>query len=223
MKILKKINKGLVLTIIVIVVLSIYLISVEMKRNAEKSKIEQTCKEYISMLETYLKTPVDLDKLYTGEEIESNKNEIKEKAEKVIAKQVTSLEQDLKQIMIDNDKAIDIQKKTIESYLQELYNNPSQVIESYNKEITQITKYKFEDDQVIVTFNTKTEKETKYLSQDEQTGEYKEETRKDTEKFNNETITLKQDKDKWKVVYSDMQYSQENLDNGMFTMTTIAQ
>lgn len=220
MKILKKINKGLVLTIIVIVVLSIYLISIEIKRNAEKPEIEKTCREYISILESYLKTPNEINKLYTEEEIQSNRNEIKEKA---VEKQLTNLEQDLKQTMIDNDKAIDIQKKTIETYLQELCNNSSEAVTSYNKEITQIIKYKFEDDQVIVTFNTKTEKEIKYLSQDEQTGEYTEEVRKETEKSNNETITLKQNNGKWEVVYSDLQYSQAKAMTDMITMTTIAQ
>ena len=65
MKFLKKINKGLVLTILVLLGLIIYLINVEVTRNKVKPEIEKICKEYI---DEYLKMPEGADKLYTAEE-----------------------------------------------------------------------------------------------------------------------------------------------------------
>ena len=68
MKFLKKINKGLVLTILVLLGLIIYLINVEVTRNKEKPEIEKICKEYIDIIDEYLKMPEGADKLYTAEE-----------------------------------------------------------------------------------------------------------------------------------------------------------
>lgn len=72
MKILRKINKGLILTIIVLLVLIIYLVNLEVKRNAEKPKIEQVCNEYIELMNKYASMPKDYQKLYDITKIQNN-------------------------------------------------------------------------------------------------------------------------------------------------------
>ena len=49
MKILKKINLGLVLTIIVVLAVGIYSINVEGQRKNSKEEIRKSCEEYIDL------------------------------------------------------------------------------------------------------------------------------------------------------------------------------
>ena len=57
MKVLKKINKGLILTIIVVVVLVIYLIGVEKQRDSDKTEIKNTCQEFLGFIDRYTVLP----------------------------------------------------------------------------------------------------------------------------------------------------------------------
>ena len=54
MKIWKKINKGLLLTIIVLIVLIIYLKGVEKQREADKTAIKTSCEEYINLIDNLM-------------------------------------------------------------------------------------------------------------------------------------------------------------------------
>ena len=49
MKILRKINKGLILTIIVLIALVLYFNNLEKQREAEKTDIKATCEEFIKL------------------------------------------------------------------------------------------------------------------------------------------------------------------------------
>ena len=66
MRILKKINKGLILTIIVLVVLIIYLTNVEKQRGADKPAIQKACEEYIALTDKYVVLPEEMQ-TFTGE------------------------------------------------------------------------------------------------------------------------------------------------------------
>ena len=50
MKYLRKINKGFALTVVVVLILIIYIISVEISRNADKTAIESAIKDYIVLV-----------------------------------------------------------------------------------------------------------------------------------------------------------------------------
>jgi len=65
MKFLSKINKGLVLTIIVLIILSIYLANIEIKRKSAKPEIEKVVKEYIALTNEYAVLPEEMQKLYS--------------------------------------------------------------------------------------------------------------------------------------------------------------
>ncbi|MBQ2836028.1 MAG: hypothetical protein IJE68_04270 [Clostridia bacterium] len=60
---MKKINKGLILTIIVVAILTFYIISVEKRRNAEKVNINQVCEQFINFVDEYLETGKRLENL----------------------------------------------------------------------------------------------------------------------------------------------------------------
>ena len=60
---MKKINKGLILTIIVVAILVGYIINSEKHRNAEKVNINQACEEFIDFVDEYLETGKGLENL----------------------------------------------------------------------------------------------------------------------------------------------------------------
>ncbi len=165
MKLLRKINKGLVLTVIVLGILCIYLFSVEAKRNSAKPEIEKAVKEYIELINKYAVVPEDLQKVYelTGddEEIEKTAKEVGQKLQVHLDK----YEEELKTKMIDNQTAVDMQKDMIKDFLESANTYPQAVVIKYDKEIKKIKKYVFDEDQVTVTFIAKSEIESKYLDE----------------------------------------------------------
>ena len=60
---MRKINKGLILTIIVIAILVGYMINLEKHRNAEKENITQSCEQFIDFVDEYLETGKGLENL----------------------------------------------------------------------------------------------------------------------------------------------------------------
>lgn len=219
MKYLKKINKGLALTVIVLLVLVIYLVAVEAKRNKEKPRIEEACKSYIELMNKYAVAPESSQKLYKlGTTSVEDAEKIKNETEKAINNRTSELETELKTKMINNDLAVKMQADRLKDYLEESYNPFSEVCSSYNKEITKIKKFSFDEDQVTVTFTSKTEQETKYL--DEESEENKELRKKEDFNSSDETITLQNIDGTWKVVYADLWYSNPNSEG--FGMTTMA-
>lgn len=198
MKFLKKINKGLVLTIIVIVLLVIYLVNIEVKRSAEKPNIEKIAKEYIELVDKYAVLPEEYQKIYSKIKNDDEANEIDEKLDKAIEEQLSKFDEELKTKMVDNKTAKEQQKNIIESIISSNNDLKKNVMTKYDREIKKIKKYEFDEDQVTVTFDSNLENETKYME-----GK-KEKTKKNTQKFEDESITLKYENGTWKVVYADL-------------------
>ena len=199
MRYLKKINKGVVLTIIVIGILVIYLIGVEAKRNAEKPNIEKVVKDYFSFFNEYSVLPADNQKLETKIKNEEEAKKIDEKLDSEIKDQLERFEENVKTRMIDNKTAIDIQKGILEGILSEGNDLKQSITTKYNREITKIKKYEFDENQVTVTFDSNIEIEIKYLDSNN-----KERIKKDTQKNQDESITLNYENESWKVVYTDL-------------------
>lgn len=201
MKLFRKLNKGLMLTILVVGVLAIYLFAIESKRNAAKPEIEKVVKEYIELTNKYAVLPEDMQKLYNGFTMtEEDLNKIDKENEDKLKNYLNKYEEELKTKMIDNETVVNMQKEIVEEFLKNSNNYLQTVVTKYNKEITKIRKYSFDDDQVTVTFDTKSDIENKYLD------DGNEKTRKDTTSENGETITLQLVDGNWKVVYSDIMY-----------------
>lgn len=206
MKILKKINKGLVLTIIVIVALVIYLVGVEKQREADKDDIIKACEEFIDFTDKYSVIPEDVLKL--GEVFSQDK----------LNEYIQKMKNELPEYMIENDEAVGIEAQILQTNLENAYSTESNteqenteqtgqsngnIINSIKtkmeREITKISSYEYDGNQVTVTFNSTTTLTTNYLNNGE--------TQENQSSFNGyeEQIILQKIDSKWKVVYSDLQ------------------
>ena len=194
MKILKKINKGLLLTIIVIAILVMYLINLERQREADKTYIKKSCENFIALTDEYVVLPEDMQ-TYTN-------NISKENEEKI----ETQLKEALKKQMVDNDKVVEIQYEYLVDKLQNGYETENEVKIKNKRTITKISNYEFDGNQVTVTLNTSTE--TTYKYKDEITGEEKE--RKNTTTSSSDEIVLQKVEGEWKIVYSYLQFDVGN-------------
>ncbi len=208
MKILKKVNKGLVLTIIVIVALVIYLVGVEKQREADKDDIIKACEEFIDFTDKYSVIPEDVLKL--GEVFSQDK----------LNEYIQKMKNELPEYMIENDEAVGIEAQILQTNIENAYSTES-TIEPENtdeeqagqsneniinsiktkmeREITKISSYEYDGNQVTVTFNSTTTLTTNYLNNGE--------TQENQSSFNGyeEQIILQKIDSKWKVVYSDLQ------------------
>lgn len=217
MRILKKINKGVVLTCIVLIVLIIYLFNVEIKRNNDKPEIEKACKDYIELVNKYAVTPESASKVFAPNGLsEEEQKAKKDNLDIAINKSMTALETSLKDKMIDNELAVRMQKDRIEDFVRNNSNVFSSTLTKFNKEVTKVMKFSFDEDQVIVTLNTKTETETKYL---DSLNENKEVSKKN-DQISEESITLQKVDGVWKVVYADLALY-TNIDGPMGMVTKI--
>ena len=68
---MKKINKGLILAIIVLLALTIYLVNVENQRKADKPDIKAVCEEFIALTDKYSVLPEEMQNL--GEKQDESK------------------------------------------------------------------------------------------------------------------------------------------------------
>ena len=209
MRILKKINKGVVLTCIVLIILIIYLFNVEIKRNNDKPEIERACVDYIEIINKYAVTPESASKVYTIEGLSEEEQKVKRDVlDLAIKGNMSEFELKLKEKMIDNELAIRMQKDRIENFVQNNSNVFNSTLTKFDKEITKVKKFSFDDNQVIVTLNTKTETETKYLdSLDEN-----KEVSKKNDQISEESITLQKINGTWKVVYADLDLATNTVD-----------
>ncbi len=194
MRILKKINKGLILTIIVLVVLIIYLTNVEKQRGADKPAIQKACEEYIALTDKYVVLPEEMQ-TFTGEISKENEEKLKKE-----------LKEELEKQMIKNDEAIEIQYEYILEELKNGYRTVNEVRTKNKRTITKISSYEFDGDQVTVTLKTSVESTYKYIEED--TGTEKE--RQNAISNTDDEIILQKVDGQWKVVYSNMQFDNNN-------------
>lgn len=194
MKILKKINKGLLLTIIVLVALITYLTNVEKQRESDKEDIKKVCEEYIAFTDKYVVLPEDMQ-TFTGKISKENEEKLKKQ-----------LKEELEKQMINNDEAIEIQYEYLLDELKNGYKIENEVRTKNKRTITKISSYEFDDDQVTVTLRTTIESTYKYI--EETTGAEKE--RQNTISNIDDEIILQKVDGQWKVVYSNMRFDNSN-------------
>ena len=189
MKVLKKINKGLILTIIVLAVLLIYISGVEKQRNADKPDIRKACEEFIALTDKYVVLPEDMQKSEVSEE---NVNEY-----------VNQMKNDVEKVMISNTEAVKIQEQVIENNLRDGY-DALDVRSKMSRKIKKIKSYEFDGNQVTVKLNDQVEIVTKVFDEIDAT--------KETETFDasSDEIILQKIDGKWKIVYSNLQFDGSN-------------
>lgn len=209
MKFLRKINIGLILTIIVVAAVAIYSVNVEVERNKEKDNIKATCEEFIKLTSKCAMLPEeyqDLNKTVTEEQFNTY---------------VEDVTKSLKEKMIDNDEAVNIQKTILEAELANQIASKN-VVTKFERNITKINSYAFDGDQVTVTFKGNLDRNIKYLANngynEDGTEIKKEETKPSSIETTSETITLQKIDNTWKVVYSNLQYSDNMTASSFNTM-----
>lgn len=198
MKILKKINKGLILTIIVVLALTIYLMGVEKQRKADKKEIQKVCEEFVELTNKYSVLPEEMQTL------------TKEIPESQVKEYLSKMRSEIKDKMIQNEEAIEIQCQILENNLRNGYNE-QEIKTNLNREITKISNYEFDKDQVTVTFKSIVETSSKYLNGEE------EQVKQNSFNSAEDEIILQKVDGKWKIVYSNLQYNEY----GMYYTDTI--
>lgn len=189
MKVLKKINKGLILTIIVLAALLIYISGVEKQRNADKPDIRKACEDFILLTDKYVVLPEDMQKSEVSEE--------------KVNEYVNQMKSDVEKVMISNTEALKIQEQVIENNLRDSY-NALDVRSKVSRKIKKINGYEFDGNQVTVKLNNQVEIVTKVFDEIEST--------KETETFeaSSDEIILQKVDGKWKIVYSNLQFDGSN-------------
>ncbi len=189
MKVLKKINKGLILTIIVLAALLIYISGVEKQRNADKPDIRKACEDFILLTDKYVVLPEDMQKSEVSEE--------------KVNEYVNQMKSDVEKVMISNTEAVKIQKQVIENNLRNGY-NALDVRIKMSRKIKKINGYEFDGNQVTVKLKDQVEIVTKVFDEIDST--------KETETFDasNDEIILQKIDGKWKIVYSNLQFDGSN-------------
>lgn len=189
MKVLKKINKGLILTIIVLAALLIYISGVEKQRNADKPDIRKACEEFIALTDKYVVLPEDMQKSEVSEE--------------KVNEYVNQMKNDVEKVMISNTEVVKIQEQVIENNLRDSY-NALDVRSKVSRKIKKINGYEFDGNQVTVKLNNQVEIVTKVFDEIDST--------KETETFDasNDEIILQKIDGKWKIVYSNLQFDGSN-------------
>lgn len=197
MKLIKKVNIGLMLAIIAILAVVIYSVNIENERKASKQEIKKSCEEFIGITDKYYTLP-------------ENYQILGEKSQDVdLTNYYTEMENELKTKTI-NDSATKIQKTILTEYLKNQLVNTSKITVSFKREITKISEYSFDGSQVTVTFNSKVTIKQKYNDtniEDNSTQEKINETTFDTE---GDVITLEKKDGDWKIVYADLQFNNMN-------------
>lgn len=186
---MKKINKGLILTIIVVIGLTIYLVNLEKQRNEEKPEIKSICENFIEVTDKYSVLPKE------KQVINPNGNE------EEYSKYITSVKNELENIMIPNENAIMLQYQVIEENLGNGYNN-LEARTNQKRTINKITGYEFDGNQVTVKFQNRVEKTTKYFDGIEEQVENK------TFDAPYDEIILQKIDGEWKVVYANLQFNE---------------
>ena len=202
MKVLKKINLGLVLTIIVVLAVVIYSINVEGERKSSKEEIRKSCEEYIDLIDKYVVLPESAQVF--GEDVKNVK----------LDDYFAEMEGKLKEVMV-SDSAVSIEKSIVSDYAQRDLLNTTTFVTSYDKEIIKIKSYEFDGNQVTVAFESRIKIKQKYMDFNAETGESTEKVKEDTIDGLRETITLEKKEGKWKVVYSDLNFGESEYRNAM--------
>lgn len=195
MKVLNKINKGLILTVLVMAALIIYLNNIEKQRNIEKTDIKKVCEEYIELTDKYCVLP------------ENMQTTVKDMSDEKVKEYVKKMRADMEKIMINNEEAVNIQQKVLENNLYEGYNN-LKVRTGLSRKIQKINSYEFEGNQVTINFISQVSENAKIVGGIEGQNENNSFT------AYNDQITLQKVKGEWKIVYSNLQFG--NVGNGTY-------
>lgn len=210
MKKLRKINIGLILTILVVAAVVIYSVALETSRSKDKGEIKTAVEDFTKLV---------CEKVVLEEKYQTyNNNTIKDDELENFVND--SVKPSLKNAMIDNDAAINIEATQIQNDFENQINTATYKT-SVEQELKKISSFSFDGDQVTVTFDRKVTENTKYFDINaDETAEINItseaiKTKTNTYNTSSETVTLKKVDGKWKVVYANLQLTAMPVNNNI--------
>lgn len=178
MKLSKKINRGFLLLIVLIIAVSVYLISSAVMETKEKKQIVSLCKEYVGKEISYYMLP---------EQYRSNPDSM---GADELSAYIGKMKETLKFYYVDNERSYIYLLDSLEDSLKSQQKGLDVVLE-YEKEIVKFESIIFHGNSVSVKFTCNTVYSSEDSQSSSQTSDY---------------MTLQKDGGEWKVTYSNLTY-----------------
>jgi hypothetical protein len=191
MKLLSKINRGLIATLIVLIAVIIYIIAVNVGQDMQKPEIKKACADYISMDIKYKLLPSDYTDV-TKKVPQSLQDSI-----------ILNMKSDIKATYIDNKPLVDTVIKEYQDNLDLQFKNGAN-LKSLKRQILKFSSINFEGNTVVVNFDSLVDEEliTSY-STDSITGVVTP-TFQANNSHTSERISFEKVDGKWKVVVANL-------------------
>lgn len=141
MKAISKINRGLIVTLIVLIAVIIYIIAVNVGQDMQKPEIKKACADYIAMDIKYKLLPSDYTDV-TKKVPQSLQDSI-----------ISNMKSDIKATYINNKPLVDTVIKGYQDNLDLQFKNGAN-LKSLKRQILKFNSINFEGDTVVVNFNS---------------------------------------------------------------------
>lgn len=184
MKILKKFNRGVVITVVVVLCVSIYLIQLGITQDAEKPTIEKVVQSYLATYVNYNMLPANYRT--------STPNVPQTEMDSYTAK----LESEIKSYFAAGDDSYKFITDALKTNLEN-QKTEATVIYSYDKTISKYDEFNFDNSTVTVTFDSN----SSYVGPDINDPTSGKVT---LNAVTTDTVVLKKVDGDWKVVYSNI-------------------
>jgi hypothetical protein len=181
---LKKMNRGIILSVVLLLAVVVYLVALAAVQSAEKPLIEQVCREYVSLETQYTMLPPDYrsdDAVMTDQELDSYLSEIENK---------------IAPYYIDNDRIRQLALERLANRITSQSEGWDRLL-SYEKEITEFDSFSFSGSEATVKIKTRSVIERPENSAGKiEGGRLAGET--------TDTVVLQKSDGKWLVVYAQL-------------------
>ena len=181
--IVKKMNRGILLTVAILIVVSIYLVATSISQAAEKPAIEQICRDYTASEISYSLLP------------ENWRDSTEPMPQEELDKYLASMETDIAPWYIDNERIRKLALDRIENDLEYQADSADRILE-YTKEIVKFESLSFSGNEVTVVFRSRSAVERSISENTSDTDRTVEET--------SDTIMLQKIDGEWKLVYANL-------------------
>lgn len=141
MKLLSKMNRGLIAALIVLIAVVIYIIAVTVSQNNQKPELKNDCEKYIAM-------DIKL-RLLPGEYLNSN-NKVPQSLQNSI---ISDMKNDIKAAYISNMPLVNTVIKLYQDNLDSQFKNGSN-LSSEKRQILKFDSFDFEGNSVVVNFTS---------------------------------------------------------------------
>jgi hypothetical protein len=181
--IVKKMNRGILLTVAILIVVSIYLVATSISQAAEKPTIEQICRDYTASEISYSLLP------------ENWRDSTEPMPQEELDKYLASMETDIAPWYIDNERIRKLALDRIKNDLEYQADSADRILE-YTKEIVKFESLSFSGNEVTVVFRSRSAVERSISENTSDTDRTVEET--------SDTIMLQKIDGEWKLVYANL-------------------